>query len=219
MGVLPLQALSDELQQQGNCVSLHDIFDPDHIPESLIHEASHADVLVGWSLGGQLALTLSHYLLTHNQQIKPVVTLASNPCFVASSDWPHAMPVQAFDQFQQQYLTDSTATLKQFYFNVCRGDQQAKAQWQMLLTDLSKPNEPLYTQGLQWLQQLDVLEVLQTIPSHHIFAQKDQLVPIAVMHALEQQYSCEVMQGMSHAFPVFHAQATAIRIQHYLQRL
>lgn len=218
MGVLPLQTLAHELQQQGNRVSIYDIFDPDQIPTALIHEALNANVLVGWSLGGQLAVTLSAYLLTHDQQVRPVITLASNPCFVASSHWPHAMPVQAFDQFQQQYLIHSDATLKQFYFNICRGDKNAKIQWQTLLKGVSKPNEPLYVQGLQWLKQLDVLEALKKIPSHHIFAAHDQLVPMTAVHALQQQYSCEVIQGVSHSFPVFYAKMTAERIQNYLQQ-
>lgn len=217
MGVLPLKALGHELQQKNYCIFLHDIFDPCQIPASLIDEALHADLLVGWSLGGQLAVALSKYLLHYHQYIQPVITLASNPRFVASPNWPHAMTVQAFDQFQQQYLRDSKATLKQFYFNICRGDRQAKAQWKMLLAGLPKVNEIFYAQGLQWLQQLDVLEVLEAIPSHHIFAAHDQLVPTGAVYALQQQYSCEVMPDVSHSFPAFHPKATAERIENFLQ--
>lgn len=216
MGTTPLEPLSHALQQQGYRVTVHDIFNPHQIPASLINCALNADILIGWSLGGQLAMMLSAYLLQHDQQEKKVITLASNPCFVASKDWLYAMPKSVFQQFEKQYLQDPQTTLKQFYFNICRGDAQAKTQWQTLLEFLPVAKHELYVNGLTWLRQLNVLDVLATVPSHHIFAQHDQLVPIAVAHALSENVSYEIMNNMSHSFPVFYATEVAQRIQHYL---
>ena len=52
--------------------------------------------LGGWSLGGMLASELA---ARRGERCCGLLTLASNPCFVADEQWPSAMPGETFDAF------------------------------------------------------------------------------------------------------------------------
>ncbi|MDO8698544.1 MAG: alpha/beta fold hydrolase, partial [Pseudomonas sp.] len=52
--------------------------------------------LGGWSLGGMLATELA---ARRGERCCGLITLASNACFVARSDWPQAMPEAVFAAF------------------------------------------------------------------------------------------------------------------------
>lgn len=84
-GAQLLQPLQYHLIQQGYQVELWNIFnalDPQIVHEKVI-EAQKYDVIIGWSLGGQLATILVDHIEQKFQQQKILITLASNPCFVA----------------------------------------------------------------------------------------------------------------------------------------
>ena len=55
-------------------------------------------VYIGWSLGVSVILQLA---TQHPQRVQAIVALAADPCFVARNDWPYAMPIENFQQFQQ----------------------------------------------------------------------------------------------------------------------
>lgn len=224
VGTSTLQPLAQALQQFGYVVTLLDIFDPKYVlqQQHIVDRALPADILIGWSLGGQLAICLAAQLYTQDAKVRPVITLASNPCFVASNGWQAAMPIQDFQQFKQQYSNDALQTLQRFYFNICRGDSQCKQQWRVLLKQLPELDLSQYDMGLMLLQDLNVIELLdmQGMYTHHIFAERDALVPVQVTNQLIKlssgQLSFEVMPKVGHSFPAFHIQDTVQRIQDYL---
>src|SRR5690554_3581834 len=80
-------------------------------------------VLVGWSLGGMLAVQLHRRFPEHFGR---VATLASNACFVERRDWTSAMPTDTFKSFYQDYRDDPDKTLKRFALLVSQGSPQAR---------------------------------------------------------------------------------------------
>lgn len=216
VGTVPLQPLQYVLQQQGHEVVCIDIFDPQQ-PEQAqqaLQHALQADVLVGWSLGGQLALCLAKTLWQTKGQTKPVIALASNPCFVENEHWASAMPQAAFDTFEQQFLTDAAATLKQFYLNICRGQLQVKQNWLALCKNANPPERSQLVTGLQHLRQLNLLEMLQHYPApiNFIFAEHDALIPSKIVQEIAKiasnNVTVQVFEQAGHSFPAFCVEET-----------
>ena len=71
--------------------------------DTVIAACPQRSVLVGWSLGGQLALELA---ARYPQRVEAVVTLCSNPCFIARGDWPGMSPA-AYREFRAGLASDS----------------------------------------------------------------------------------------------------------------
>ena len=123
-----LQPLQGGLEKHGHVVERMNIFNAldNDILQQHVELAVRFDVIVGWSLGGQLATLLVDHIQQQFDEQKILITLASNPCFVAQSDWSTAMPVETFIQFKQSFEQDSISTLKRFGLLVCQGTNSAK---------------------------------------------------------------------------------------------
>lgn len=221
VGATALIPLQSALQQQGHQVQLFDFFDAE---QDIYCAAQTADLIVGWSLGGQLAIRCAARLYQDTQTAPKIMTLASNPCFVAKENWPYAMSVEQFFQFKTQFNDHPAQTLKQFYFNICRGEAQLKAAAFALQSHVTTPPFDALQHGLSLLETINALQALEfPITSHHLFASNDTLVPSQVQHALKQvilspRLTTATMSNVSHAFPVLHPHATADAIHAFLQQ-
>jgi|GEM_PF-4711110 len=69
--------------------------------------------LIGWSLGGMLAVALAH---RYPEPVTGVITLGANACFSTQADWPNAMPRSTFEQFYKRFQRSPERALKRFAF-------------------------------------------------------------------------------------------------------
>ncbi|PLY00631.1 MAG: O-methylpimelyl-ACP methylesterase [Desulfuromonas sp.] len=72
--------------------------------------------LLGWSLGGQVALTMS---LRRQVCITKLVLVATTPLFVRNGDWAHGLPatqVRAMDRQMQRHFTQSMSEFFRLMF-------------------------------------------------------------------------------------------------------
>ncbi len=67
--------------------------------------------LLGWSLGGQVAMK---FALRHPQKIDKLILVATTPQFVTSNDWPHGMKPGVLTDFASRLITNYAATIKNF---------------------------------------------------------------------------------------------------------
>ncbi len=67
--------------------------------------------VLGWSLGGQVALNLAH---RHPRQIDKLILVATTPQFVAGDDWLCGMKPDVLDDFAARLTTNYAATIKNF---------------------------------------------------------------------------------------------------------
>jgi len=183
LGTAVLTPFVEQLRQQYQ-VEVWDIFDPnvESILAEKVRQASSFDVLMGWSLGGQLAIYLANEIFQQTRVAKPVIACMSNPCFVANKDWQQAMPETDFEQFLQAARLDMLTTLKRFSHLVCMGAKDARQrvkylQSQLSLIDLNHQEKHLYL-----LKQLDLVKILKTCSTKilFIFSNQDSLVPCQV---------------------------------------
>lgn len=159
-------------------------------------------VLIGWSLGGMLAVQLA---ARYPQKISHIITLAANAKFVTSRDYEAAMPPAVNRQFNKSFASDPHATLKLFSGLLAQGDVNERG----LLKQVRILAEPENINA-NWLQALELLARLDnreafaqlTQAGLHLLAEKDALVPIAAIQsfaALNARQEISVIPNAAHA--------------------
>ncbi|UUM27478.1 hydrolase [Acinetobacter colistiniresistens] len=221
-----LKPLHEALEQKGHSVERINIFNAlnDDILQQHVERAVKFDVIVGWSLGGQLATLLVDQIQQQYAEKKVLITLASNPCFVAQTDWMAAMPIETFIQFKQSFEQNAISTLKRFGLLVCQGASSAKKDF-LAMQKLIRPQPiALLRQGLQLLEQLNLVELYENYQGRqlHVFVEHDALVPYQVMQKtkdLAAKNLCVVsIDGASHGFPCFMVEQTVQIIEDFIQQ-
>ncbi|GAB5452302.1 MAG: hypothetical protein Hals2KO_26300 [Halioglobus sp.] len=142
-------------------------------------------VVVGHSLGGQLALALAR---SAPQQIVGVAALATNPKFLASEDWP-GMEAREFEAFQRTARISPARSLQRFQGLQASGARNPRAVLRELRTMGATPVSPELMNGLNWLQHQDQRAVLEQLeqPLLFVLADQDALVPRQLAELLEQR--------------------------------
>ena len=164
-------------------------------------EVSEPAIWCGWSLGGMLA---AHYAKFQPEGVKAVLTIASNPVFVANQDWPNAMPHQVFTDFVSALSAHPQTTLNRFAGLVTQGAASSRADLRLLKPLLQNAPTPEHLMAsLVLLSELDLRRVIAEIkaPQCHIFGEKDALVPLAAAHlsqGLNPQAAIKIITGASH---------------------
>lgn len=220
-----LKPLHEALEQKGHNVERLNIFNAlnDDILQQQVELAVKFDVIVGWSLGGQLATLLVDQIQHQYAEQKVLITLASNPCFVAQADWTTAMPVETFMQFKHSFEQDAITTLKRFGLLVCQGANSAKKDF-VAMQKLIRPQPiALLRDGLQLLEQLNLVELYKNYQGRqlHVFAEHDALVPYQVVCNLDnlsaKKLSIVSIESASHGFPCFMVEQTVQIIEDFIQ--
>lgn len=179
--------------------------------------------LLGWSLGGLVALTLAERL---PQRVQSLATIGINPCFCVRQDWPKATPQVLLDKFSALVQEDSNGALVRFMALICNGSASQK-------TDIQKLKEILFfcglpapralREGLEVLRQADLREALVTLaqPVQMLFGERDAIVPVAAaaaVQALAPQVDVEVLAAASHAPFIAQVDEVATRLHDFWQR-
>lgn len=221
-----LKPLHDALEHTGHLVERINIFNAldEEILQQHIELARKFDVIIGWSLGGQLATLLVNQIQQQYADQKILITLASNPCFVVQPNWLTAMPVETFKQFKQSFAQDAISTLKRFGLLVCQGTHSAKKDV-LAMQKLLRPQPiALLQQGLQLLEQLNLVEIYKNYRGRqlHVFAEHDALVPCQIMQNIEhlaaKNLEVILIKEASHGFPCFMIEQTIQIIKDFIQQ-
>lgn len=223
VGVEPLQSLKLHLDKKGfetQLINIFDVLDPKF--QAQLNLVAEVDVVIGWSLGGQLATQLVDNFYQRTGQTKTLITLASNPCFVAHPDWQTAMPTDVFSQFKASFFQNPQATLKRFYYLITLGSSQAKQDWVSIQNIANPPSSELLSVGLKMLEQLNLVDNLKNYlgPQLHVFAEQDNVVPCKIIENFKnittENMNYKVLEGATHAFPYLEVDRTIEEICQFL---
>lgn len=176
----------------------------DTVVEHLAARAPQRCAVVGWSLGGLLAL---RWAILHPQQITRIMLIASTPKFVAVADWPHGMARAVLDSFTAAFRSDSEQMLGRFIMLQAQGDDQARSVARRLracAADQHAASRAALEGGLAILNDADLRGGLEQVrqPVLIVHGTHDTIVPVAAaeyMRANLPSARLAVIQGAAHA--------------------
>lgn len=150
----------------------------EQLAEAVAAQAPQPAVLVGWSLGGLVAMHLARRL-----PLRALVLNSSTPKFVAAPDWPHGMRTEVFAQFSTRLHADFQGTIEDFLYLQVRGDLNAPATLRTLKSRLLQhpPQEQALLMGLTILRDSDLRAELPhlRLPTLVVCGQHDRVTPTA----------------------------------------
>lgn len=151
----------------------------DQLLEQLARYVPRGAVLVGWSLGGQIAAA---FAARFSGRCAGLLLLASSPRFTAAEDWPVAMAPPLLEAFRADLARDPVALRRRFLALQTRGDDSERAQLKWLrAVALGEADIDALRFGLELLARLDTRADLAAFdgPVIHLFGAADELVPAA----------------------------------------
>jgi malonyl-CoA O-methyltransferase len=194
---------------------------PEHekLLQSLAESLPEQSVLMGYSLGGMLAMQLAQRL---PEKVQAVVTLASNACYVADQQWPHAMPDNDYQTFYQLVADKPKLALKRFLgFQVKAAEQEKELLKTLKALPLTVADDALLP-ALDCLADMDNRNLYQHLPQAclALFGERDILVPQVAAQVLSEQSAVEVaiIEGAPHAFFISHPEKSWQLIEQFLQQ-
>ena len=219
-----MQALANALAEQGwatQFLPLPEHNQQDAYLQTLVqhHPITANSVVLGWSLGGQLAS-----LLAERTQCR-LITLASNPQFCSDASWAYGMQPEAFERFYAKQQTQPVQNLQQFaaLTGLQDASSHTKAHIKHLkaqLTCLSESEPVMHLLHLHWLRSLNTRSVLANLPTPqlHIWGDVDALIPkhMADALALPPHARAHIVTGASHLLPLTHSAECANTIVKWL---
>jgi pimeloyl-[acyl-carrier protein] methyl ester esterase len=160
--------------------------------------------LVGWSLGGQVAMRL---VLDHPGWLNRLVLVGSTPRFVQGDDWQAGIAPQVFRQFAAQVAADYHDTMTRFLGLQAFGGEASRT----LLRELKErffarpaPDSETLREALTILLDTDLRAELPSLrlPVLLVHGNRDTLAPVAASRWMAQrlpQAQLHVIEGASHA--------------------
>ena len=152
----------------------------DGIVEQLADQISADAILVGWSLGGMIAIKLAEY---KKHLINTLVLLASTPCFVKKPDWPQGVDATRLRSIASNLKHDQDGVLKTFISETAIGDPSPKVTIRKLQESAQQGSQYFETlsDGLEILENEDLRHNMKNLACQTgmILGKNDRLIPVA----------------------------------------
>jgi pimeloyl-[acyl-carrier protein] methyl ester esterase len=144
--------------------------------------------LLGWSLGGQIALDLAAAM---PGSVERLVLVATTPRFVASEDWPYGMPATALERLAAQLRTNYKRTVSEFLELQVRGSSASErvlAELHGSLFSHGEAHPKALVAGLATLESSDLRSMLSLVrtPALVVAGQYDRVTLPTASRALAE---------------------------------
>jgi pimeloyl-ACP methyl ester carboxylesterase len=200
--------------------------------ELIDQNVSRHTLLMGWSLGGNLAVK---YASVSRKEFLGLITLQTNPCFIAREQWTNALVATEFSALYDLVKSgDKKTIVRRFTHLLVNGSGQHKSDRKQLkscYSDASIKERAILLSGLDLLRDLDVRNALikVSVPCLHILGAKDELIPASVKSDIEalflsqggacQHHQVAVLAEMAHLPCWAHRTEILIRIKEFVKTI
>ena len=139
-------------------------------------------LLVGWSLGGMLAMQLA---LHAPQRVAALALVATTPSFRMRDGWSYGSDDALFQAFRDAAEADSPRLLNRFFTLMLHGDQLPRRDYNALAKAAVDRERRVQPEGLMaGLQLLELLDLRGSIGLIHqpvllLHGQNDAIIPVA----------------------------------------
>jgi pimeloyl-[acyl-carrier protein] methyl ester esterase len=160
--------------------------------------------VVGWSLGGMVAMQMA---LRHPTKIKKLILVGSVARFVSDDDWRYAVSPEIFQNFSVSLNKDLQGTLQRFIALQVMGSDESRIilrKLKALMNSKAAPQPAALQGGLKILQDVDLRDQLPQLkqPTLMIFGKRDTLSrpqTAKQMLPLLPNATLEIIGGAGHA--------------------
>jgi putative pimeloyl-BioC--CoA transferase BioH len=186
----------------------------DEMAAKLAAQLQDGTELVGWSLGGLLAVRIA---LAYPEKVSGLTLIAATPCFVNREDWPHGIAGEVFVRFANNLAFDYAGTIRRFLSLQAQGSSDVREVLALLrrkLLDQPRPAAGALEAGLAILQNADLRAGMQRLamPLTLIHGTGDKLAPVAAARWLADALphaKLHEVEGAGHAPFLSHARLVA----------
>lgn len=171
----------------------------------LIAGLPESSLLVGWSLGGMLAIQMA---ALSPQKIAGLVLVSTTPCFRNGTDWDAGCSDAIFKNFESGLQDHAARTISRFFALMLHGEVLSRPEFNAIVRDAVDRSHPASAdglrQGLTLLRELDLRNVLTGIkaPCLIMHGDQDAVVPLAAGEHLDGHIpgaTFERFEGCGHA--------------------
>ncbi len=181
---------------------------------------AHDCVIVGWSLGGNVAIDLAS---RYPHRVRALALLCCSPSFLKRPHWPCGLDRDALIGLRAALAEDPQLALREFAGWCAMGERSVKQSRRALLAgvrpDLAGSGN--LQRGLKMLQDLDQRMCLARVqcPVLMLFAGEDRLVPIETADfcaGLSDRVQAEVVDACGHGMPISLPGSVAARVSRFV---
>lgn len=174
--------------------------------------------LVGWSLGGTIAM---HWAATHPEQVRRLVLIAATPRFVGHAEWAHGVSPAVFRVFGAQLQRDPAALMQRFCVLQAKGEAQPETVAARLYEQHAQAPEAVLRESLVLLGDADLRHRVRGLhqPTLVMHATHDAVTSVGAAYWLADTLphaTLQIYDGGGHALPLTRAEDCAARIASFL---
>ncbi len=145
-------------------------------------------IIVGWSLGGLIALQIAN---NYPERVQRVCMLSSTPQFIGNDSWKYGIKKQLLDIFSTSLLQDVVQTLRRFNALIVQGSVSVREDLRVLRSRfalLDHADIASLEAGLDILYQSKIHQINIQRPIDWIIGENDPLIPYQGIVQLAKQY-------------------------------
>lgn len=139
-------------------------------------------IIVGWSMGGMMAMQLA---LQYPEKVAGLVLVSTTPLFCNREGWESGCSSELFDAFESGVQSNSAKTMSRFFAMMLHGDEISRSEYNQIAKeaiDRSAPSSATaLSNGLDYLANTDLRKALSSIdqPALIVHGADDAIIPTA----------------------------------------
>ena len=178
--------------------------------------------ILGWSLGGQVAMSLA---IRMPEFVEKLILMSTTPCFVEKKDWSYGVNKQFFSNFEMEAKQNLNNSLMKFFLIQTRDIDDSKNVMKFLknkFIELKDENKGGMESALNVLKETDLRNEVQKIdkPTLIIAGDKDRLTSSKASIWLYEKIkgaTLKEIKGANHMPFISHRETMTESVKKFLQ--